>query len=152
MPSQAAPSVESDARCHLSVHWAFRETLGKLRHGPKAFEILEMALMTLVASFCVTFNVVFEANLLSVTPVTSENLAYALITLSRHRLNETTSVQDLLARFVRWFVESEGNYLDVRINAQLTLRGRILARLISRGKTHWVELGDRFGPGELRAS
>ncbi len=101
MPSQAAQSVESDAGCH---HWSrvtisvftgrpggLRETLGKVRHGPKAFEILDMAMRTLFASFCVTFNVVFEANLLSVTQVDSENPAYALIALSCHRLNENTS-------------------------------------------------------------
>ncbi len=49
-------------------------------------------------------------------------------------------------------MESEEKYLDVRINTQLTLRERIMARLISRGKTHSVELRDRFGSEELRAS
>jgi hypothetical protein len=64
--------------------------------------------MTLFESFSVTFNVVFEANLLSITAnllsiteVVSKNPVFALITLTCHRLNENTSGPDLLAHFVK---------------------------------------------------
>jgi hypothetical protein len=113
-------------------------------------EILDVALMTLVAIFCVTFNVGFAASLLSVTEVASKKPVYALITLAFHRLNENTSGPDLLtARFVK----SEDNYLDVRIKPHLTVRPSVMARLISGGKPHSVELQNFFcSPEELRAS
>ncbi len=65
-----------------------QEKIGKLRHGPKAFALLEEALMTLFASFCKTFNVVFVVNLLSVTEAVSKSPAYSHITMMCHRLNE----------------------------------------------------------------
>ena len=124
--------------------------VGKLRDGPKAFEILEVALMTLLATFCATFNVGFAASLLSVTEVASKNPVYALITLACDRLNENTSGPDLLtARFVK----AEDNDLDERIKPHLTVRPSVMARLISGGKPQSVELQNLFGsPEELRAS
>ncbi len=103
----------------------------------EAVEILEVALMTLFAIFCVTFNVGFAASLLSVTEVASKNPVYALITLASHRLNENTSGPDL--RIAR-FVESEDNYLNVRIKMERPRRERVMARLMSGEKPHSVEL------------
>ncbi len=71
---------------------------GKLRHGPKAFALLDVALMTLFTSFCKNFNVVFVVNLLSITEAVSKSPAYSHITFTCHRLNENTSGPDLLPR------------------------------------------------------
>ena len=124
------------------------EKISNLRHGPKAFALLQVALMTLFASFCKTFRIAIVLNLLSVTEVVS-NQRFSNINLACVRLNENTSGPDLLARFVRWFVQSENNHLNVVISAQLTLREMVMARIIFNGEATSVALPHLVcSPGE----
>jgi hypothetical protein len=101
MPIQASQSVESDAADHdwssltISVltgrNGGLQENITKLRHGPKAFALLKVALMTLFASFCKNFNFIIVVSLLCVTELVSKNPAYSHITLTCDRLNEYSS-------------------------------------------------------------
>ncbi len=80
----------------MSVSWAQRRPSRKQktkrrRHGPKAFSLLEVALMTLFSSCGKTFNIVMVMHVFSVSEVVSETRAYPHITLTRVRLNENTS-------------------------------------------------------------
>ncbi len=108
MPGQAVQSVESEAGEHawssltISVftgrNCGLNENISKLRHGPKGFELLKLALSTLFASFCKTFRIAIVLNLLSVTEVVS-NQRFSNINLACVRLNENTSGPDLLPNF-----------------------------------------------------
>jgi hypothetical protein len=126
------------------------ENISKLRHGPNAFELLKLALSTLFASFCQTFGIAIVMNLLTVTEVGS-NQRFSNINLACVRLNENTSGPDLLARFMRWFVQSENNHLNVVINAQLTLCEMVMARMIFNGNATSVALPHLVGSPGVQA-
>ncbi len=76
------------------------DTVSRLRHGPKAFALLQIALMRLFASFFETFELDSVVNRLCVTEVVSENPAYSHISLLCDRLTEAED-EELLARFVK---------------------------------------------------
>jgi hypothetical protein len=157
MPSQAAQSVESDVGDHgwssLTIslctgrNRGLHDNISKLRHGANAFELIKLALMKLFASFCTTFNIAIVLNLLSVTEVES-NQRYSNINLTCIR-HENISGPDLLASFVRWFVQSENNHLNVVITEQLRVCELVMARMLFAGKATSVAL-ENMGRTEFR--